>query len=221
MVVLHSLIIGYDDRTSEYDCRSIEEVYNDKENWKTLSDNHKFLFGSTIEAVLKRLVLRDTYRHNHIVESNEDLRDVSTNLENPSTISVIQPYMIISNDGVEVYHLLDSSACANIIKVAKFDFKIDDDISGDSTNAKYTFCFGQRAQDIQTKDSVVVVGQTRTYAYIISERTMLRDGRLQIALKPKQRHLKFLKVSTQETVLDFTVTNECAKMEEYVIQFSE
>lgn len=222
MVEEESLVMDFSNFEHGYDCRSIAEVYHDKVNWKCLNDNHKFLFNDSLVAVLKRVVLRDTYKSRHVVESIDDLKYVSTDVESPCTVSVIQPYMVIPTYGKDVYNLLDSSDCANIVKVAKFDFTTGDNIIGDNFNTKYSFSFGQRAEDTQTKEIVVLVGQTRKFAYILSESSITRDGRMQIAFKPRQRNLKFLKmVFPLHKALNFTVVQECAKMEEYIIQFSE
>ena len=220
---LQSVELVYCNKTMTIvECKSVVEVYNNKEGWAHYKDNHQFYFHGGTKGVLKKFRIRHTYIDPDVVQSIEDLRTACTDINRPSRVSVIIPLMpTVGLDGVMSTHFLDCSDCNNIIKVAKRDFQRNEIMGEVGSNSRFTFDFGEMVLDSKTKETAIVVGQTKAYTYVVTESSIFENTRSQVSIIPKRKCTKRFSTIISTKVLNFKVVQQCGLMEEYIVPNSE
>lgn len=205
------------------ECKNVDDVYSSKDLLAKRMDNHQFYFYDGTQGVLKRFRIRSTYIDPEVVRSIEDLRTSCTDINRPSQVSVILPLMpTIGLDDETTMHFLQCSDCANIIKVAKDrDFRRNQPMDKQQSDTVFSFSFGERVLDTTTKETTVVVGQTRTCTYVISESSIIENMRSKVSITPKRVATKRLSTIMSTKALNFRVVQECALMEDYIVPNSE
>ncbi len=184
----------------------VEKVYRNKERWNRLKDNHIFYFTDHTYGILKKFKSED-----------DTCQDVSVIL--PFKVPIFPDVDAV----VKIDHRhLDCEDCANIMKVAKTDFRrghlIEDNNREDTM---YSFHFGQRVYDSEKEETAIVVGQTRCFAYVLTTASLLEDIRKGSSLVPIKRKIDTLQGMAARKALNYRVVKECAAMGEIVVHGSD
>ena len=187
---------------------NIEEVYSSKVKWVDLKDNHLFYFRDNTYGILKKFRMADMY-----CNTSED----------PIGMSVVTPFSrchcLIGHDGHSFCQHFTIRDCVNIIKVAKTDFRRNDRLA--ENEGTYSFHFGQCVYDARKNECAVVVGQTKHFAYIVTEASIKANRSRRCSVKPILRKIGSLQAVPTFKVLNYKVVKECASMEDYVVYNSE
>lgn len=197
----------------------VDEVYNNRHKWSALYDNYNFNFDDGTVGTLKKFKLQQCYHSPEDVHVIEEEQSICIDTKEPHAIWLIIPFVVLEPKLTQHFDCRD---CTNILKVAKVDFKKGQRIDSVDTYAQqYVFSFGERVYDTEKDKHAVVVGQSRCFAYIISEDSVTADLLKRKTIMPIRRKIGVLQSVPSRKALNYKTVRACALMEDYVVHKSE
>ena len=209
----------------------IEDVYNRQLSWKYVDDNHLFTFMDGTKAIMKKFRIMPSYCDMESVRTTKELRLTCTRpWRSPEYASVLIPLINMPASSLHqpTTFIIDCRDCANIVKIAPYDFKVGDEMET-RQGVKWTCSFGF-GEVVRTcgrnniNEKAVVVGHTKTRVYLITDGSIAENhsGPNIVSVTPFARNLNLVeRVEGAPVVLNHLLIKGCGDMEDYVVHNSE
>lgn len=188
---------------------------NTKHTWNRIKDGQYLKFNDHTSAIMTKLDLRPLFCSTDLVKAIHTLKTTCTNINSPTTVSVVAPAIEYGCDCGE-HHLLRCVDCKMIEEVAGKDFRKGDLNDCCDRKCKHKFNFGQKLVDQKNGGMVIIVGETCQYVYVLEHDSYcknMEDGR---CITPLEKPISDVTTIAMKKGLNFRVIKECAAFHEFV-----